>query len=67
MEEQKKRKTTTSSEVKNRYKQKVYTRLVLEVKKEKAEVYKAKCIKKGIPFSKPLQDAIDSFIEENEE
>ncbi len=66
MDEQKKRKTVTSSEVKNRYKQKTYTRFVLEVKKERAEAYKSKCSELGIPFSKPLQDAIDNFLEEKE-
>lgn len=62
MDQEQKRKTHTSSEVKNRYKAKTYTRLVLEVKKEKAEAYKQKCKEKGIPYSEPLQNAIDNFL-----
>lgn len=57
-----KRKTHTSSAVKNRYKAKTYTRLVLDVRKEKAEAYKAKCAELGITYSKPLQEAIDQII-----
>lgn len=59
------RKTHTSSEVKNRYKQKTYTRLTLEVRKEKAELYKQKCKEKNIPYSQPLHNAIEKFLEEN--
>lgn len=57
-----KRKTRTSSAVKNRYKAKTYTRLVLDVRKDKAEAYKAKCAELGIPYSKPLQEAIEKTI-----
>lgn len=56
------RKRRTSSAVKNRYKAKTYSRLVLEVHKEKAEEYKAKCAKMGIPYSKPLQEAIEKIV-----
>lgn len=63
--EQPKRKTHTSSAVKNRYKQKTYTRLVLEIRKEKAELFKQKCKEQGIPYSKPLIDAIEKYLENN--
>lgn len=62
-EEQKKRKDTTSTESHNKYREKTYTRIVLEVKKEKAKAYKDKCKEEGIPFSKPLHEAIDNFLE----
>ena len=62
MEEQKKRKTHTSNAVKQRYFEKTYTRLIINVRKERAEVYKRKCEELGIPYSKPLQDAIDNFL-----
>ncbi len=43
MNEKPKRKTHTSSEVKARYNAKSYTRIALDVRKEKAASYKAKC------------------------
>ena len=57
-----KRKTYTSTAVKARYNTKTYTRLVVDVHKEKAKAYKAKCAELGIPYSKPLQEAIDQII-----
>lgn len=59
-----KRKTKTSTEVKNRYNKKTYTQIAFSLKKEKAEEYKQKCKEKGIPYSKPLHDAVDNFLEE---
>lgn len=63
MEEPKKRKDTTSTASHNKYNRKTYTRFVLEVKNEKAEAYKQKCKEKEIPFSRPLHEAIDNFLE----
>ena len=57
------RKTTTSTAVKRRYNEKTYTRLVLNVKKETAEAYKAKCETEGISYSEPLHEAIAKFLE----
>lgn len=57
-----KRKTHTSTAVKARYNAKTYTRLVVDVHKDKAAAYKAKCAELGIPYSKPLQEAIDNII-----
>lgn len=65
MEEQKKRKTTTSNAVKERYKKKTYDRIVIDVRKEKAGAYKNKCDSFGIPYSKPLHEAIDKFLEKD--
>lgn len=62
--EKQKRKTHTSSAVTNRYKAKTYTRLVLEVHKEKAAAYKQKCKEMGIPYSKPLQETIERILKE---
>lgn len=64
-EEIKKRKTHTSSEVKRRYNEKTYTQIIVSVKKEIASQYKDKCKKNGIPYSQPLHDAIEKFLEEN--
>lgn len=57
-----KRKTHTSSEVKNRYKAKTYSRIVLDVRKDKAAAYKAKCAELGITYSEPLHKAIDEIL-----
>lgn len=59
-----KRKTHTSSAVKMRYNKKTYDRITLEVRKEVAEKYKAKCKEKGITYSEPLHNAIKAFLEE---
>lgn len=64
MPETKKRKTVTSSEVKNRYNKKTYTNLVLCLRKDQAEAYKAKCREKGIPYSEPLHKAVENFLKE---
>lgn len=65
MEDTNKRKTHTSTEVKKRYNQKTYTQIIVSVKKEIAAEYKEKCDNAGIPYSKPLHEAILKFIEEN--
>lgn len=65
MEEQKKRRSTTSSEVKNRYNKKAYDRIVISVKKEIADVYKKKCEDLGISYSQPLHEAISEFIKKD--
>jgi hypothetical protein len=53
----------TSSEVKRRYNAKTYTRLIVDVRKETAEAYKAKCKELGITYSAPLHKAIDKILE----
>lgn len=62
MEEGKKRKTYTSSEVKARYNAKVYDRIQLNVRKDKAAAYKSKCTELGISYSEPLHRAIDDIL-----
>ena len=58
------KKPRTSSEVKRRYNDKTYDRIVISVKKETAAAYKAKCENLGISYSQPLHEAIKKFIEE---
>lgn len=60
-----KRKTTTSTEVKNRYNAKTYKTITLHVKKAIAENFKAKCDKEGITQSSVLHKAIDDFLGED--
>lgn len=57
-----KRKTHTSSAVKNRYNSKTYDKITIAVKKEKAAAYKAKCAELGITLSEPLHKAIDEVL-----
>lgn len=57
-----KRKTHTSSAVKARYNAKTYDRIQINVRKEKAAAYKAKCDELGITYSEPLHKAIDEIL-----
>lgn len=59
-----KRKTTTSTAVKAKYNAKTYDRIVVNVRKEIAEQYKAKCDELGIPYSQPLHEAIENFLKQ---
>ena len=65
MENQEKKKNRTSSSAVTRYKKKTYPRIVFELRKEKAEEYKEKCRKAGIPYSLPLHNAVEQFLNEN--
>ncbi len=57
-----KRKTTTSTAVKRRYIDKTYTRIVVDVPKEKAAAFKGKCRETGIPQAQIIKRAIDDFL-----
>lgn len=57
-----KRKTTTSSAVKNRYNAKVYDRIVACVPKDLAEAFKAKCAAEGISQAQVIKQAIEAFL-----
>lgn len=59
-----KRKTKTSSEVKNRYNKKVYTQIAASVPKEMAAAFKAKCAETGIPQAQVIKAAIEKFLNE---
>jgi predicted DNA binding CopG/RHH family protein len=60
--EQQKRKTKTSSEVKNRYNQKVYDSIIVRIPKEQAAAFKAKCAAEGIPQAQIIKKAINDFL-----
>ncbi len=64
MAEDKKRKTTTSTAVKNRYLQKTYDQIIVRIPKEEAAAFKAKCIEKGISQSQIIKKAISDFMDE---
>lgn len=62
MEEDKKRKTTTSSAVKQRYNQKTYDVISIRAPKEMAEAFKAKCAADGIPQAQIIKKAVEEFL-----
>lgn len=57
-----KRKTKTSSAVKQRYNQKTYGAVTAYVPKETAEAFKAKCAAEGIPQAQIIKKAIEEFL-----
>ncbi len=57
-----KRKTKTSTEVKNRYNKKVYDSIIVRVPKETAEAFKAKCAAEGVPQAQIIKKAIEDFL-----
>jgi hypothetical protein len=56
------RKTTTSNEVKDRWKAANYSRITLYLPKADAEEYKDKCMKKNMSLSDVPKDAIYKFL-----
>lgn len=62
-----KRKTKTSSAVKNRYNSKVYGSIVIRIPKELAEQFKNKCAQTGIPQAQVLKRAIEQFLQDGEQ
>ena len=59
-----KRRTTTSTAVKQRYNEKVYDVLSVRVPKETAAAFKAKCAETGIPQAQVIKRAIEQFLAE---
>ena len=59
-----KRKTHTSTAVKQRYNEKVYDNIAVRVPKEMAAAFKAKCLEKGIPQAQGVKKAIEQFLSE---
>lgn len=57
-----KRKTKTSSAVKNRYNKKVYGSIIVRIPKDMAEQFKAKCVETGIPQAQVIKKAIEDFL-----
>lgn len=56
------RKTSTSNEVKDRWKAANYTRVTIYLPKEDAETYKNKCYKKNLSLSDIPKEAIYKFL-----
>lgn len=59
-----KRKTKTSSAVKQRYNEKVYDNVSARVPKELAAAFKEKCAAEGISQAQIIKKAIEDFIAE---
>ncbi len=66
MDGQKKRKTTTSTAVKRRYNEKMYSVISFSAPKEMAAAFKAKCAEKGEPQAQVLKRAIEAYLREEE-
>lgn len=59
-----KRKTKTSTAVKNRYNSKTYDYIYVAVKKDVAAAFKKKCLEKGISQAEIIKKAIEAFLNE---
>lgn len=57
-----KRKTCTSSAVKDRYNKKVYDNISVRVPKETAAAFRAKCAEEGISQAQIVKQAIENFL-----
>lgn len=55
-------KTKTSTDVKRRYNERVYTRIYLQVPKDTGDAFKAKCKAQGIAQRSVLTEAIENFL-----
>lgn len=60
--EEKKRKTTTSTAVKRRYNEKVYSQVTAQLPKELVSRFKEKCNAEGISQSQIIRKAIEDFL-----
>jgi len=56
------RKTTTSTEVKRRYNDRVYSKVQAELPKETVAAFKEKCSRLGISQAKVILEAIQKFL-----
>ena len=59
-----KRKTHTSSEVKRRYNNKVYSTVQAQLPKELVADFKSACIERGVSQASVLKKAIEKFLAE---
>lgn len=57
-----KRKTKTSTAVKDRYNKKTYARVAAYLPRELAEAFKAKCAADGIPQAQIIKKAVEDFL-----
>ena len=60
-----KRRTKTSSTVKNRYASKVYGTVLIKVDKSLVEAFKQKCKENGVSQAQILKEAMERFLEED--
>lgn len=59
-------KTTTSTAVKRRYNNKVYSQIKVELPKDLVATFKAKCVDVGVSQASVIREAIEKFLAENE-
>ncbi len=57
-------KTKTSSAVKRRYNNKVYSQIKFELKKDLVAEFKEKCAAEGISQASVIREAIEKFLSE---
>ena len=57
-----KRKTKTSTAVKQRYNEKVYDNVSARVSKDLAAAFREKCAAEGIPQAQIIKKAIEGFL-----
>ena len=65
-DENTKRKTHTSSEVKRRYNQKTYTAVTAMLPKELAAAFKTRCAEQGVSQASVIKSAVEKFLMESE-
>ena len=58
-------KTTTSTAVKRRYNNKVYSQIKVELPKDLVATFKAKCVDVGVSQASVFKEAIEKFLAEN--
>ncbi len=58
-----KRKTKTSSAVKQRYNEKVYDAITVRVPKELAAAFKAECAARGVSQAQVIKAAMEAFLQ----
>lgn len=60
--EETKRKTKTSSAVKDKYNKKTYDSIAVRIPKDLAEAFKAKCAQEGISQAQIIKKAIEDYL-----
>ena len=60
-----KRKTHTSTEVKRRYNEKVYSRITFSAPKNLVADFKSKCEEQGVSQAQILKEAMRNYINQN--
>ena len=59
---EKKKRTKTSTAVKQRYNEKTYDVISIRVPKETAEAFKKKCVAEGVPQAQIIKKAITEYL-----